>query len=305
MLTFRCLRWLLVGLFMLSASAMPSSAGTLIVNSDEWTITQTGFNMANASTTRFVQNIISVFGGPGAYLAYTPPTTAQGGNTSLTGDCCTGGSGAAGTSLRDTVVGTGSTWTVTTGITFDLPTLLQYKGIFLTGPTVFSPPGCGSSPAAPPCGYPNNQVLVDYVNAGGNIYLQGGVEWNRETEKTAWGTLLNAFGLGFEGGTGLNGFTALVDIAAQNYNDPLFDGVTQLYFNNGNWVELLPPHPHAKLFEYEENGLFGIYQFDNPRRVPEPASILLLSGGLFGFGIISFMRHRQRTTRSAFTNRSA
>jgi hypothetical protein len=53
----------------------------------------------------------------------------------------------------------GHSWTVSTAVTFDLPTLLQYEGVFLAGNAV------------------DNQVLINYVNNGGNIYLAGGTGW--------------------------------------------------------------------------------------------------------------------------------
>lgn len=128
--------------------------------------------------------------------------------------------------------------------------------------------------------------MIDYVNAGGNIYIAGGVEWDSETERNAWADLLNAFGLAFHGGPGLNGLNALVNIASLDFDDPLFAGVTDLYFNNGNWVEYGSPNYHAEVFTYNGNGLFGI------SHVPEPATILLLSSALLGLGTMTRQRRK-------------
>ena len=45
----------------------------------------------------------------------------------------------------------------------------------------------------------NNAVLIDYVNAGGNVYLAGGTgAGGAAAEAAQWNTFLNYFGLGFE-----------------------------------------------------------------------------------------------------------
>ena len=48
----------------------------------------------------------------------------------------------------------GYTWTVGTNIKFELPTLLTFDGIFVAA-------DLGA----------DNQVLIDYVKAGGNVYV--------------------------------------------------------------------------------------------------------------------------------------
>lgn len=47
-------------------------------------------------------------------------------------------------------------WTVNVNQKFDLETLKQYNGVFV-----------GGNPL-------DNQVLIDYVKSGGNVYLMGG-----------------------------------------------------------------------------------------------------------------------------------
>src|SRR5947209_301702 len=153
-------------LLFLLTSTSTAQAGLIVVNSDAWTLSQTGFDAAPLSTTNFVLNMANAFSpnGAGNFLGFSY-------DPSLTGVCCLGGFGAAGTSLRDTFVSAGDTWTISTAVPFTLQSLLSYNGVFLGGPTYSSSaPGCGLSASAPTCGYPDNQVLIDYVKAGGNVY---------------------------------------------------------------------------------------------------------------------------------------
>ena len=116
-----------------------SLAGIVIVANDEWPTSNTGFSRA-PSATNYVQNIASLFAGgaTGNFHAYSN-------NFSMTGS-----------SLANAMTSAGHTWSVGTNIKFDLPTLQGFDGIFLASSSV------------------DFDVLTQYVNSGGNIYLAGG-----------------------------------------------------------------------------------------------------------------------------------
>ena len=77
----------------------------------------------------------------------------------------------------------GYTWTVGTNIKFDLPTLLTFDGILVAADLAA-----------------DNQVLIDYVKAGGNVYVCAGTgAGDAQQEAGRWNTFLNAFGLKFAG----------------------------------------------------------------------------------------------------------
>lgn len=202
-------------------SATPTT-GKIVVNHDEWTTTDFGFSQA-PDTGQFVSNVASWFTGgtTGNFLAFSN-------NFSLTG-----------AQIASTMTGAGHSWTVSTGVDFSLPNLLQYEGIFLAG-----------NPA-------DNSVLTDYVNAGGNVYLMGGTGLGGAfAEAARWNTFLNAFGLNF--GAPYNGVSGVLPITSSH---PIFAGVSALFQNNGNSVsEVNPTDPNTDILEFSGgHGLYGVF----------------------------------------------
>jgi hypothetical protein len=140
------------------------------------------------------------------------------------------------------MIGADHSWTISRAIDFSLPNLLQYDAIFLAGDAA------------------DNQVLIDYVNAGGNVYLAGGTGFGGAAAEAArWATFLNAFGFRFE--LIYNGLTGVAPIASGH---PIFDAVSGLYqFNGSSIIELDPLNPDtAILVSQDMQGLFGIFSLD-------------------------------------------
>jgi PEP-CTERM motif len=237
-------------------------AGRIVVNNDEWTTSNTGFTQAGASATTFVENLADFFlggAGTGNFLAYST-------NFSLNESSFAGALTSAGHSL-----------TVSTAITFDLPTLMTYDAVFL---------------ALPPTA--DNTVLTNYVNGGGGVYLAGGTGVGGATaEADAWNDFLNNFGLQLLGGSynGVSGNLAVTGV------HPILTGVSSLYYNNGNTVALFGADPNAHIIETTSSqvGLLGVYDdTDRVSAVPEPSTWTLLAIGLGGIVLATLRIRRQR-----------
>jgi hypothetical protein len=238
----------------ISALAQAASAGVVILNHDEWTLSNYGFAQAPASTTQFVGNLAAALntnGGACNLLVYSS-------NFGLTGS-----------SLNAALNGAGCSVTYSAG-TFDLPTLSAYDGVLL---------------ADDQYNY-NASTLASFVNAGGNVYIAAGT--GHDNEDTMWDSFTHQFGLDF--GPSYNGIRGLLPISSTS---PLFAGVTELYFNNGNSVSLWDDDPEAQLIvSLGDQGLFGDYtpsRINPSSTVPEPGTLALLA---FGFGVVAFRRRK-------------
>lgn len=136
-----------------------SHAGTVVVNNDEWTLSDTGF--ANApGAANFARNLATWFktGEHGRFLVYSSDF------------------GMTGSALANAMRGAGHWWEVNTAAQMTLTNLLAYDAVFLDGR------------AAP------TDVLLDYVDHGGCVYICGR---GYGEDATLWNSFLANFGLKF------------------------------------------------------------------------------------------------------------
>lgn len=248
-----------------SAFFAPSlaEAGRIVLNHDEWTTSNTGFTQAGASATTFVQNVadfLNVGGGPGNFLAYSS-------DFSLTQS-----------SFATALTSAGHSLTVSTAITFDLPTLQTFDAVFLAGL-----PGADTT------------VLTDYVNVGGGVYLAGGtfLAGTATGEANVWNPFLNNFGLAFQGGA----YNAVVGNLPVTGTHSIFSGVSSLYYAGGNTVVLFGSNPNAQIVEATAGvgGLIAVYDDTGVGEpIPEPSTWTLLAIGL---GAIGFAARRKQRSR--------
>ncbi|MEH1781712.1 MAG: hypothetical protein V7L26_21900 [Nostoc sp.] len=216
-------------------SSQTRQIGKIVVNADEWTLSNTGFTQA-PDTTTFVTNIAKWFTAgrsTGKFHAYST-------NFGLTESV-----------LAQTIAKAGYTWTSGKNIKFDLPTLLTYDGIFLSGDLV------------------DNQVLIDYVKAGGNVYLGAGTgSGGPQQEANSWNTFLNAFGLKL-----LGVYNSISGNQAVNSSHPVFAGVKAIYQNNGNSiVDLDPASQTNQIILTHTNGEGLTATFEGSEKINTPSS---------------------------------
>ena len=229
---------------------VPSQAGKIVVTNDEWTLSDSGFSGLN-DPGQFALNVANWFtGSAGNFLVYSN-------NFGLTGS-----------SLATVMTGAGYGWTYAATPGNPNPTLPYLQGfdaVFLAGNAV------------------NNQTLIDYVNGGGNVFLEGGTGVGGSAAEAAqWNAFLNAFGLGY--GTVYNGVGGDIEIISPH---PIFVGVDHLYQNNGNDaldINILDPRGQVLVTSATSgHGLYAVYESVS---VPEPGTLLLLGGALLGlFGM--------------------
>jgi hypothetical protein len=169
--------------------------GKIVVNGDEWTLSNDGIKVAPDGAV-FATNIAKWFVGdrPGKFHAYST-------NFGLTQSA-----------LAEAMKKVGHTWTTGTNIKFDLPTLLTYDGIFVGGDAA------------------DNQVLIEYVKAGGNVYIMAGTGWGgAQGEADHWNPFLNAFGFKL-----LGEYNDVRGNQPINYSHPILAGVKELYQQSTN-----------------------------------------------------------------------
>lgn len=192
-----------IGLFAFCPAAL---AGKIVVSGDDQTFRPAGFVAPNDGA-QFAQNVAAYFtgGGSGNFLVYSD-------NAAL-----------AGSELAAAMTAGGHTWTVSTSVTFDLPTLLTYDAVFVGGFNA------------------GTDVLLEYENAGGNIYLAAGTGpdgafGDYATEAAIWSALLQSNGLSLAFDE--NGECGDLVVSGGH---PLMSGVDSLAQCNGQDIEELDP----------------------------------------------------------------
>jgi N-acetylmuramoyl-L-alanine amidase len=234
-----------------------NAAPLIFVNNDEWTLSDQGFAQS-PDTAQFARNLATWFAGgrPGSFLVYSTPF---GFNTGLVGS-----------ELANTMTNAGHTWTVvSTTTTFSLADLLQYDGIFLAGSQAddFDDP--------PPVVPPDTQVLIDYVKAGGNVYLASGTDPdNPASEAAQWNPFLHACGLDF-----VPTLNDVDGILKSNSSHPIFASVQRLLQRDGNSIRKLDPSdPNAAILVQSQQGegLYAVCSIGAPVE-GAPTAIDLLS----------------------------
>ncbi len=198
------------------SASLNSKVGKIFANNDEWTLSDVGFQNA-PSAGQFVRNLANWFTGgrPGSFLAYSNSFAFNG------------------TSLASEFSAAGHSFTQATNVSVALDDLLQFDAILLAEIVV------------------DNQVLIDYVEAGGSVYLASGTG----ISPIVWNNFLNHFGLEYS--LNLNGINGSFPIASMH---PTLIGVDSLYFNNGNNVINLSPLDFRTeiLLEPQVGGLLGV-----------------------------------------------
>jgi hypothetical protein len=204
------------------------SGGKIVAATDEWTLSDFGFAFA-PSTVTFVRNLAAYFTGgrPGHFLAFS---------TNF---------GLLQPALAAAMTEAGHSWTVDTGGgELTLAQLQQYDAVFLAGTPV------------------DNEVLIAYVNSGGNVYLAGGTGagGSAAAEAAQWATFLNAFGLGFSA----DGYNGLGDVTPITSSHPIFQNVSGLYPVGGSSVVRLDASDGQTILvqAVDGTGLYGVLRGD-------------------------------------------
>ena len=239
--------------------ALPLMAGRIVVNHDEWTtLPGGGFLPANqANTTQFLANLAGFLAGaPGAnILLYST-------DASLTN-----------ADISTALTNAGYNVTVSSGAF----STVGFAAVFLAGDILSA----------------TTADLVNFVNAGGGVYLAGGTGVGGGVGEAArWNPFLNTFG--FQFGTVYNGIVAGGGTDPTDGAHPIFNGVTSLYYNNGSPLSLTGSTPLASIVERLNlagavgDPLIGVYD----STVPEPATYALIGSAFLALAV--FRRRRSR-----------
>jgi hypothetical protein len=152
-----------------------------------------------------------------------------------------------------------------------LPTLLRYDAVFVGGNEV------------------DNATLIDYVRAGGGVFLQGGTGIGGDVWEAAhWNTFLDAFGLRFESRYNLARAPGVYPVSRSS--SPLFRGVIALYERVGNPISRThPSDPDVQILLAADGGQ-GLYASYAGAAVPieveiSPNRLVLPSRGYVSVGI--------------------
>lgn len=213
---------------------MAQKTGKVFVNGDEWTLSDAGFSKAPDARV-FAQNLASWFSGgrPGKFLVYST-------NFGLT----------QGSFLAALKAG-GHTVTTNINAPFTVQALLAYDAVFLSGNAA------------------DNNVLIEYVKSGGNVYLAGGTGLGGAAgEANQWKTFLNAIGLRFE-----STYDSFVGNFVPPQDHPVLKGVTQLYCCGASPITDIDPQSPANQVASGFGPGRGLLAFFDASLVPQRVAI--------------------------------
>jgi len=214
-----------------------SCGGRIVANHDEWTLSDVGFSNQPTNAAKFALNIADWFTeidgeDSGNFLVYSSNF------------------GLVQTQLANTMTGAGHTWTINAGFApFTAENLDQFDGVFVA-----------LNPAA------DTGVLIEYVENGGNVYVAAGTGRGGSVAEAAhWNGLLNPAGLDYAPPPG-SGYNGVVGNIAVSSSHPILQGVTALFYINGNSVsELDPADPDTDILTSSgSHGLIGVAIVDDP-----------------------------------------
>lgn len=246
---FRALLCAAASLFAAVTFGGAAQAGVIVVNHDEWTLSNTGFSQA-PDTATFVANLVSEFGS--TIHAYSANF------------------GFTGSALATAMANEGATYTTGTSFDFTLANISAFDTILLGGFYL-------DTDAL--------SALTAFVAAGGSVYIAGGTgAGGPATEAAAWNDFLSPFGIQMNSSS-YNGVSGVLAISG----DPIFDGVSGLYQNNGS---MLTGASVVCCGPSGPEGLFAVHRLENmPSEIPIPAALPLFLAGIGGLSLI--MRRRK------------
>jgi hypothetical protein len=218
-------------------------AGGIIIDSDEWALSDYGFGVASAgSAANYADNSAKFLtGGSGSVLIYSSDFALTG--TDLQGALTTGGYSVT----LDQSVST----------PFTASTLSAYKAVFLGGNLLSSA---------------EITALTQYENSGGGVYIAAGtgsIPGSSVGEAALWNSFLNSYGLSLS--SSYNGIDAVLSVVSSS---PIFNGVPNLDYNNGN--SIISATGSSKVI-WTDNGE-GLIATYTPSSVPDESSTVLLAG---------------------------
>lgn len=109
----------------------------------------------------------------------------------------------------------------------------------------------------------DNAALTNYVNAGGGVYLAGGVgnPGQAATEAAGWSSFLGSYGLAFGSSGPFGGYNDLTKLTITNTTSPIFLGVTNLLCGAGSSIVALNTNASSQIIQYapDDGAEVGVY----------------------------------------------
>ena len=253
----------LLALAVVAGGLASAQAGRIVVASDEWLLSDfaTTEPLLSASDVETLPTNIASYltGGSGEILIRSD-------NFGLTGEV-----------FLSALLDVGYTVTINGSASLATPDLSSYDAVFLAGNY--------------PSGIAEVSGLVEFVDAGGGVYVAGGTGVGGAAfEAASWNAFLNVFGLAFD--QVYNGFTGASEADIDFL--PLFSGVGFIYENNGQDVRDLDPTDPSQfnLCNFPVFGgcdrpilSFAVYDSDLIP-TPEPAALALFGLGALALGVV-------------------